>query len=77
MHRSAAEQAVRWRLLHGGEGWAGLNFRDCFSYALAKLLGEPLLYKARTSRGPTSMPSRSTSDEGRRFRSPGGRRSRD
>jgi len=44
MHRSAAEQAVRWQLPHGGERWAGLNFRDCFSYALAKLLGEPLLY---------------------------------
>jgi ribonuclease VapC len=24
---------------------AGLNFGDCFSYALAKSLGEPLLYK--------------------------------
>ncbi len=24
---------------------AGLNFGDCFSYALAKALGEPLLYK--------------------------------
>ena len=24
---------------------AGLNFGDCFAYALAKALGEPLLYK--------------------------------
>jgi ribonuclease VapC len=24
---------------------AGLNFGDCFSYALARVLGEPLLYK--------------------------------
>jgi ribonuclease VapC len=24
---------------------AGLNFRDCFSYALAKATGEPLLFK--------------------------------
>ena len=24
---------------------AGLDFGDCFSYALAKALGEPLLYK--------------------------------
>jgi ribonuclease VapC len=24
---------------------AGLNYGDCFSYALAKALGEPLLYK--------------------------------
>ena len=24
---------------------AGLNFGDCFSYALARVLGEPLLFK--------------------------------
>ena len=24
---------------------AGLNFGDCFAYALAKVMGEPLLYK--------------------------------
>ena len=29
----------------GGGHPAGLNFGDCFSYALAKDLGEPLLYK--------------------------------
>ena len=28
-----------------GRHKAGLNFGDCFSYALAKVSGEPLLYK--------------------------------
>ena len=28
-----------------GNGPAGLNFGDCFSYALARARGEPLLYK--------------------------------
>jgi ribonuclease VapC len=28
-----------------GRHSAGLNYGDCFSYALAKVLGEPLLYK--------------------------------
>jgi ribonuclease VapC len=28
-----------------GRHTAGLNFGDCFSYALAKSLGEPLLFK--------------------------------
>jgi ribonuclease VapC len=28
-----------------GRHAAGLNYGDCFSYALAKALGEPLLYK--------------------------------
>jgi uncharacterized protein with PIN domain len=31
---------------------AKLNFGDCFSYALAKTKGEPLLFKDKTSRGP-------------------------
>jgi ribonuclease VapC len=32
---------------HVGKGRhpAGLNFGDCFSYALAKATGEPLLFK--------------------------------
>ena len=30
---------------------AKLNFGDCFSYALAKAKGEPLLFKDKTSRG--------------------------
>jgi len=28
-----------------GRHAAGLNFGDCFAYALAKLMGEPLLFK--------------------------------
>jgi ribonuclease VapC len=30
-----------------GRHAAGLNFGDCFSYALAQFLGEPLLYKGQ------------------------------
>jgi ribonuclease VapC len=30
-----------------GRHSAGLNFGDCFSYALAKVSGEPLLFKGR------------------------------
>ena len=30
-----------------GRHRAGLNFGDCFSYALAKATGEPLLFKGR------------------------------
>ena len=30
-----------------GRHTAGLNFGDCFSYALAKAKGEPLLFKGR------------------------------
>lgn len=30
-----------------GRHKAGLNFGDCFSYAAAKLTGEPLLFKGR------------------------------
>jgi ribonuclease VapC len=26
---------------------AGLNFGDCFAYALAKIMGEPLLFKGK------------------------------
>ena len=43
------EQAhlARQAFLDFGKGRhpAGLNFGDCFSYALAKITGEPLLYK--------------------------------
>ena len=34
-----------WRRFGKGRHSAGLNFGDCFSYALAKVTGEPLLYK--------------------------------
>lgn len=41
-----ADQARRaWRRYGKGRHPAALNFGDCFSYALAKLTGEPFLYK--------------------------------
>ena len=44
-----AEQAeiarVAWRKYGKGRNAAGLNFGDCFSYALASVSGEPLLAK--------------------------------
>lgn len=41
-----AETALAaWRRFGKGRHPAGLNFGDCFSYALAKSLAEPLLYK--------------------------------
>lgn len=44
-----AEQAdvarEAWRRYGKGRHSAGLNFGDCFSYALAKIKGEPLLFK--------------------------------
>jgi ribonuclease VapC len=33
-----------------GKHKAGLNFGDCFAYALARVTGEPLLYKGRDFR---------------------------
>jgi ribonuclease VapC len=33
-----------WRRYGKGRHSAGLNFGDCFSYALAKVTGEPLLF---------------------------------
>ena len=42
----SADQARRaWRRYGKSRHPAGLNFGDCFSYALATLTGEPLLYK--------------------------------
>lgn len=41
-----ADQARRaWRRYGKGRHPAGLNYGDCFSYALATLSGEPLLFK--------------------------------
>lgn len=41
-----ADMARRtWRRYGKGRHGAGLNFGDCFSYALAALSGEPLLFK--------------------------------
>jgi len=34
-----------WRRFGKGRHPAGLNFGDCFSYALARISGEPLLFK--------------------------------
>ena len=42
-HAQAARQA--WRRFGKGNHSAGLNFGDCFAYALAEVTGEPLLYK--------------------------------
>src|SRR5271157_5101528 len=54
------EQAhlARQAFLDFGKGRhaAGLNFGDCFAYALAKITGEPLLFKGRISKRPTSHP---------------------
>jgi ribonuclease VapC len=36
---------LAWRLYGKGNHPARLNFGDCFSYALAKAAGEPLLFK--------------------------------
>jgi ribonuclease VapC len=36
---------VAWRKYAKGRHPAGLNFGDCFAYALAKVLGEPILFK--------------------------------
>ena len=40
-------QAARlaWRKFGKGNHPAGLNFGDCFAYALSEVAGEPLLYK--------------------------------
>jgi ribonuclease VapC len=46
-----AELAKRGFQIYGkGRHPAGLNFGDCFSYALAKSLGEPLLFKGNDFR---------------------------
>ncbi|ACL62432.1 type II toxin-antitoxin system VapC family toxin [Methylobacterium nodulans] len=42
-HADRARRA--WRRYGKGRHSAGLNFGDCFSYALAALTGEPLLFK--------------------------------
>ena len=42
-HAEVAGEA--WRRYGKGRHSAGLNFGDCFSYALAKVMGEPLLFK--------------------------------
>ena len=44
-HAQAARRA--WRRFGKGNHPAGLNFGDCFAYALAEVSGEPLLFKGR------------------------------
>ena len=39
-----------WRRFGKGRHPAGLNFGDCFSYALARVSGEPLLFKGEDFR---------------------------
>ena len=45
--RAARHRGIRKRTAREGgeEGRAGLNYGDCFSYALAKATGLPLLFK--------------------------------
>jgi len=51
VHPFTLDQAKIARQAHRdfgkGNHPAALNFGDCFSYALAKTLGQPLLYKGR------------------------------
>ena len=51
LHPVTAEQAQAarraWRRFGKGNHVAGLNFGDCFSYALAEATREPLLFKGR------------------------------
>ena len=42
-HAQAARRA--WRRFGKGNHPAGLNFGDCFAYALAEATGQPLLFK--------------------------------
>ncbi len=42
-HAEAARRA--WRRFGKGNHPAALNYGDCFAYALAKVTGEPLLFK--------------------------------
>ena len=44
-HANAARRA--WRNFGKGNHPAGLNFGDCFTYALADTMGEPLLFKGK------------------------------
>ena len=51
-------ELARQAFLDFGKGRhkAGLNFGDCFSYALAKAMGEPLLFKGNDF-GETDIPA--------------------
>jgi ribonuclease VapC len=43
----ATAAVAAWRRFGKGRHPAGLNLGDCFSYALARTLGAPLLFKGR------------------------------
>lgn len=43
----ATAAGAAWRRFGKGRHPAGLNLGDCFSYALARTLGAPLLFKGR------------------------------
>ena len=62
---AAARRA--WRRFGKGNHPAGLNFGDCFAYALAETTGEPLLFKgadfAQTDVAP-ALPADEAADEG-------------
>ena len=43
--QQAAEARIAYRRFGRGNHPARLNYGDCFAYALAKVMGEPLLFK--------------------------------
>lgn len=59
-HRQAEIARTAFRRFGKGRHPAGLNFGDCFAYALARATGEPLLFKgddfARTDVEPAWSP---------------------
>lgn len=58
-HEHAKQARLAYRAWGKGRHPAGLNFGDCFSYALSKSSGEPLCYKgndfARTDVQPVRL----------------------
>jgi ribonuclease VapC len=44
-HEQAEIARIAWRQYGKGRHAAGLNYGDCFAYALAKVSGAPLLFK--------------------------------
>ena len=46
-HEQALAARTAWRRYGKGNHPASLNYGDCFAYALAKITGEPLLFKGR------------------------------
>ena len=54
-HVAIAKQA--FRIYGKGRHPAGLNLGDCFAYALAKSLGEPLLFKGNDFRLTDVIPA--------------------